>query len=77
MRTLLLAATPLLLLVGCGAIPPSVVSGEQLITHHARARAAHAIEGAQTYCAARGKNFKLIRTDCPAQCVSTFECVSR
>ena len=73
-----LIVVSLILLGGClGPIKPSIISGNNLSTEHGTARIEDALKGAKTYCESIGKDVKLIRTDCPHRCMSTFECKSK
>ena len=68
----------LLFLTAClGPVKPSIISGNNLSTEHGTARIKDALMGAQGYCSSIGKNVKLIRTDCPGRCVSSFECIQK
>jgi|ETNmetMinimDraft_13_1059891.scaffolds.fasta_scaffold249621_2 hypothetical protein len=67
-----------LLLSGCsGSIKPTMISGDFISTEHGTARTVDVMKGAQEYCELRNKKAKLVRTDCPWRCVSSFECVSK
>ena len=70
------AISSLIVLSACGSIPPTVVSGNNLSTEHGTARTTDALLGAQEYCMRKGMDVRLVRTDCPYMCMSTFECVS-
>ena len=76
MRYLLL--TSLIFLVGCGGlIKPTVVSGNNLSTEHGTSRLEDALLGAKEHCESLGMNVKLIRTDCPYRCMSSFQCIPK
>ncbi len=69
-----------LVLAGCGSIPPTMTSGDFFSTSHDPMRFKGAAEGAQEYCAARGKAAKHLATDGGSvftYSVSRFECVPR
>jgi len=66
-----------LLLSGCQSIKPNMTSGDFITTEHGTARIKDAMKGAEEYCELRDKKAKLIRTDCPWRCVSSFECISK
>jgi len=61
----------------CGPIKPTIISGNNLSTEHGLARIEDALKGAEEYCASIGKDVKLVRTDCPYRCMSSFECVKK
>ena len=54
-----------------------MISGDSITTEHGTARIKDAMKGAEEYCELRDKKAKLIRTDCPWRCVSSFECISK
>lgn len=71
------ALAGLVLLAGCGPIPPTMASGNSVTIQHGTARFADAVAGARDYCAGRGMGVRHVSTGGPAPAVSTFECVSR
>jgi hypothetical protein len=73
MRIVIVSAT-LLFLAACGAIPPTMVSGDDISTEHGTARGIDAFKGAQQYCASRGKGVQTVRSDCPFRCISVYKC---
>jgi hypothetical protein len=67
-----------LLLAGCGALPPTSASGENVTTYHGSKRFPDALQGAAEYCARRGEGIRHVRTDgVGVRAVSTFACVSK
>lgn len=69
-----------LVLAGCGTIPPTITAGDSFSTSHDPLRFKDAAEGAQQYCATRGKAAKHLGTDGGsifAFSVSRFECVAK
>lgn len=66
-----------LLLAGCGSIPPSTASGNYITTEHGTARFQDALAGAQEYCAQRGMGVRHLGTDIAYMAISRFECVQR
>ena len=73
MRTLALV----ILLAGCGTIPPDIAQGNFASTEHTAGNFKGAAEGAAAYCAGRGMQVKHLETAMPlfGRPVSRFECV--
>ena len=61
----------------CGAIPPQMISGDNISTSHGTARGMDAFKGAKAYCSSRGKGVKTVRSDCPFKCVTVYQCVTQ
>lgn len=68
-----------LLLAGCGAIPPSSSSGRFITTQHGSARFMDAMQGATEHCGRMGLGAQHLGTDSPPQAlsISRFQCVER
>ena len=75
MRTLT-GTFAVLLLCGCGSIPPTSATGPHITTQHGTARFQDALAGAQEYCARRGQGVRHLGTDMAGMAISRFECVA-
>lgn len=60
-----------------GPIAPTRVSGDNIVTQHGTARGADAFDGAAAYCSQRGKDVRMVSSECPGWCTTIFQCVTR